>query len=283
MPREILFKESPTGLRGGELTGPQALWYGTVDSFRRDIATPLLDQWLRVAFARRGIRAREWSIKWAPLWVPTQGELATNQLTLAQADQIRIDSGVAAPAEVADHRLVKGSVEPLRREAAAPVPALSLAPTPEDLAAESAPPSDVAAEAMNGAQVDKLVAIAEKVKAGLLDRDSALALVQAAYPGVALALAERIVGPVPDPKAAAEPGLEAGDMVKVQEAARLLGVHTTSVMNEIAKAGPERVRVRGVGGQRVVSLRDLRSWLDRDGDGEPDPIEEPAAPAGEAA
>lgn len=277
MPREILFKESPTGLRGGELTGAQALWYGTVDAFRRDVATPLLDQWLRVAFACMGLGVRKWTIKWSPLWVPTQTELAQNQLILAQADQIRIDSGPLQPNEIREHRFVKGSVEPPKIEPAKAVAALPF--TPEDYA-EAPPPTDepanVAAEAMNGAQVDKLVAIAEKVKAGLLDRDSALALVQAAYPSVALALAERIVGPVPDPNAmdAAEPGFEAGDMVKVQEASRLLGVHTTSVMHEIAKAGPERVRVRGVGGQRVVSLRDLKAWLDRDGDGEPDPIEE---------
>jgi phage-related protein (TIGR01555 family) len=272
MPREILFKESPTGLRGGELTGPQALWYGAVDSFRRDVAAPLLSQWLRVAFACLGVTVRKWTIKWAPLWMPTQAELAANQLTLAQADQIRIESGPLSPTEVRDHRFVKGSVEPVRIEPTAPAAALAL-PTPEDMAAEAGgAPADVAAEAMNGAQVDKLVAIAEKVKAGLLDRDAALALVQAAYPGVAVALAERIVGPVPDPNAAPEDAAFAdGDMVKVQRAAELLGVHTTSVMNEIAKAGPERVRVRGVGGQRVVSIRDLRAWLDRDGDGEPDP------------
>ena len=57
--------------------------------------------------------------------------------------------------------------------------------------------------ALNGAQVTSLIQIAESVAGGALPAESALAMVQAAFPAIGADVAGKIIGPLKDFKPAA--------------------------------------------------------------------------------
>lgn len=250
MPREILLNESPTGLRGGELSGAQALFFGYVGALRENVIEPILDRWIEIVLRTRGLRD-DWSVEWTPLWDPPPSEIAATDKTKAEAASLRTAAGVTSPDE---EREALGLTGPADTAAALELDPMDVA------AAESAASSP---NAMDGAQVQGLVAIAEKVTARLLTREQAIAIIRVAYPSAA-AIAEQVVGPPPEPGAEvdAPPLSEAGEFVTVQEAAERLGVHTRTITAALAK--DDAPNMRAIGSKRVVSLRELWDFMNRE-------------------
>jgi hypothetical protein len=86
---------------------------------------------------------------------------------------------VQAPADAGDSMPVDPSADPL---------------------AAAATGLDMSSTALNGAQVTALVAVLQQVSQGLLTEDSAVALIQAAFPTVSYEAAKKIVsGAMPAP------------------------------------------------------------------------------------
>ncbi len=129
-PREVLFNESPNGLRGGELSGAQALYHATVEAFQTEKLEPAILDCLRIVYAVLGIEA-EPAIEWEALWVPDAREEAELAKLTAEADGIYFDKGATNAGELRTERLVKGKRGALQLDADA-------AAAPLDLAAEVA-------------------------------------------------------------------------------------------------------------------------------------------------
>ena len=185
MPREILFNESPTGLRGGELSGPQALWYGVCGTRRVKRIEPRLRRVLGIIFAIHGYQVDGYDVDWPPLWVPDASESADVAVKNAQSDAAYMTEGVVTPAEVREHRVKRGDMGPLTVEASAegegePLDISGAIEEPDIAAAAGA--EKIADEAMNGAQIDNLTKIVEKVAAGIVPRDAGIAIISAAFP-----------------------------------------------------------------------------------------------------
>lgn len=297
MPREILFNEAPTGLRGGELSGAQDLWYGTVGTFRRQTVTPMIRRILEIAFAAWGLPADlTWDIEWSPLWVPRPEDQAAAYKTTAEGDAIYMDRGVYSDGEVRRHRS-QGLEGPVDVDEPDEVPSLAI--TAEDVAAAEAAeggqrpqpqpqPAEgpkVADEAMNGAQWAQVVAIGEKVTAGLVTRDQGAAMIRAGAPSLPVDLVGAIVGPpqlaapappsLPgappasgvEPQADAAPEVEPApsDLVPPRRAADIWSIPTRQITLAIER-GPDSVDGSGrpnglrhwrIGSHKRVSLADV--------------------------
>ncbi len=118
MPREILYNESPTGLRGGEMSGPQAIWYATVSKYQEKTLNPVLNRVLQVVFASLGVPAYSWDIAWPALFVERDSDAADTHKKRAEADQIYHNMGVLNADELRRERFEESeqgglTVEPL--------------------------------------------------------------------------------------------------------------------------------------------------------------------------
>jgi phage-related protein (TIGR01555 family) len=261
MPREILFNESPTGLRGGELSGAQAIWNGTVDAFRRETVEPLLDRSLELAFACWGVKAESWEYEWSPLFRPDAQAEAAIYLQTMQADAVGVDKGIIEPNEIREQRLVQGKASgPIRVEPGTKAEPLALG-EPDVEAYQAAEAAPVAAEAMNGAQISSLVEVASNPA---LSREQKIGIISVAFPTITGPQLEAVVGPVvvagpddgPEADSIEQAPIEPGDRIKIQEAAKLYGVPTAAISAAIRRG---ELRSIGLGAHKIVSKRELQA------------------------
>lgn len=105
MPVSLLLGQAPAGLNA---TGASDIrfYYDQVKASQRRIARPLINQFLRLLFLSKtgptkGKEPANWSIKFNPLWQPTEQETADTRLKVAQADALWIANQVVQPYEVA--------------------------------------------------------------------------------------------------------------------------------------------------------------------------------------
>jgi phage-related protein (TIGR01555 family) len=228
IPVSILLGREPAGLNAtGEMDVRS--WYDSLGAEREDRLRPRLEELIRLVFLSRegptrGVEPVGWTLEFADLWTPTPSERADLELKHAQADQIRIASGVLTPEEVALARykpegyqdemsidasyhapaveafaaLAASGTDPLPPTTASgePLTAPALAPT---TGAEPVAPVDPEAKdpgaALNGAQVASLMQIVQAVASRSIPRETGIQLITAAFP-IDTAQAEKILGEV---------------------------------------------------------------------------------------
>ncbi len=286
MPREILFNESPTGLRGGELSGPQALWYGKVKTYQVKTIEPALRHAIDIA-ALVWDYGGDYEIEWAELWKETEKEKAERYKLLSEADRAYFEMGVISSEEIREARFVKGSLSVIEVTAEDIDPLDTTAnevelPDPEpSQEAPPAQPEKPADEALSGGQITSLLAIAEKATTGAITRESAIEIVKVSFPSHA-GRAEALVGlpaqPVAPAPAAAQPEPEAdvqggefeappstdpipSDLVTPKRAGELMGgedspIHSRTITN-LMNTG--KLRYFGLGSQRRVSAAEVKA------------------------
>ena len=112
IPVTILIGQAPAGLNA---TGDSDIrnWYDKVGSDQTDILSPPLERLITlIQLCKDGpFRGREletWSIRFNPLWTPTDKEEADRRKTVAETDQLYILNGVLEPEEVTASRFGSG-------------------------------------------------------------------------------------------------------------------------------------------------------------------------------
>lgn len=262
MPREIFFNESTTGLNGGEMSGPQKIWFSKVEAFQSSQLEPAIKQAVEIGNREWGLPLESFEIEWPALWAPTSTEVATIGKLNAETDDIYFQMASIDEGEVRTHRHVKGKDTPLSVAAAGEAQALDLGEgEPLDLAAAvGAPPQ---AEALSDTQVSSLLAIVEKVAAGAIARDSGIAIVRAMLPAQA-AQAEALLGaPPPAPEAGLEAEADAlapsaapppADLMSPRDAATQLGLPTRAITLAIDRG---LIPFWGIGNHKRISLADV--------------------------
>lgn len=208
MPVTLLMGQSPAGLNA---TGESDVrfFYDRVNAKRTLEYLPKLEQMVKLMLLANGgpTKGKEpdvWSVKFNPLWQPSEKEVAETRKVVADTDAVLITSGMASPEELAlsrfggdkysmetvidfDERAKlmegEGEAEPVDGEAEGEV-AIGGAKGQEN----------VAATAMNGAQVSSLVDVVVKAAAGEISRESAKAILTVAFP-VTPVQAESLLGP----------------------------------------------------------------------------------------
>lgn len=105
IPVTFLMGQAPAGLQA---TGQSdiRMFYDTIKAEQEDILRPVLEKIVKIIMLSQegGFGGRElenWHIKFNPLWQMTDAETAALRKTIAETDQIYINTGVLDPAEVA--------------------------------------------------------------------------------------------------------------------------------------------------------------------------------------
>ncbi len=208
MPLTLLFGTSPAGMSA---TGESDIrfFYDRVDEYRQTAVDPALRKLIQILFRTIGNKKepKKWSLNFRPLWQESPKEIATAMLTQAQADNTWIQAQVISPEEVANSHWGQGgkynphlSLDHEARDAQATD--TGGVPSAEDLAAvgrtpaPAGDPAATAAIALNGAQVSSMVDVVKAAVMGEIPRESAQAIIAAAFPGVTSAEAEKMLGPV---------------------------------------------------------------------------------------
>lgn len=271
MPREILFNESPNGLRGGELTGAQAIWYAACGAYQSEQLTPAISQILDVAIAAWDLGWRSYEIEWLPLWTKSDDEQAETNSKNATADHLYWQMGALSSEEIREQRFRNanaGQIELTEAEAEAEPLDLSAPIEPSEVQAQVQAETEPAKEALNGAQISSLIAIVEKTKAGLIPRDAAIAIVRASFPSQA-AHAEALLGSagivdLSAPAAAPDADMDDGaapstapapdDLLSPRDAAARFGLPTRAITLQIERGA---LSFWGVGNHKRVSLAEV--------------------------
>jgi phage-related protein (TIGR01555 family) len=108
MPISKMFGQSASGLNAtGE--GDARNWYDAVAAYQEDAVRPAYEQLLKLLFASKtgptkGIEPSNWSLKFPPLWQPTEKERAETRKIVAETDQINFDLGVVTSEELRNSR-----------------------------------------------------------------------------------------------------------------------------------------------------------------------------------
>lgn len=260
-PREILMNESPNGLRGGELSGPQEIYHKTVAAWRTTEVDPGLRRGVEIAIRLRGLRIDSFEIEWDPLWSRSAEGDAEIHSKNAAADGIYIDKGVLTSDETRGARFVRGEIGMLKLPGAAEADPLELDPADVGAAEAAAAPAaeSVQDQALNGAQGASLANTVKEYNQGLTSWNQATGILRLMFPGRDVSGA---LGPAPaDPdlvraSPAAAGGVQPsadelpGDRVTVQAAAQRFGIKTRTITRMIENGLP----FWGFGSHRVVSL-----------------------------
>lgn len=113
-PRVIGMNEAQTGLRGGELSGEQALWFAQVRTYRTDQLAPVLLQLLRLySYAQARPLPADAAIEWKPLWVPNETTQSETAHTNAKTDEIYRNMRVLGEKEIRGARFVEQTAGPI--------------------------------------------------------------------------------------------------------------------------------------------------------------------------
>lgn len=258
MPLTLLMGQSPGGLNA---TGESDVrfFYDRVKATQQRKLGPAIRRIAQLVMLADGGEPASWSVKFAPLWQPTEKEQADTRLVQAQVDTAYIQAGVVSPEEIAVSRfggdgystatkIDFAAREAMEVAAPAPVSETSLAPAPtgggaggagEESATETTPTGPVPADpadrdelpptVFNGAQIASLVDIVRAVAAGELGRESAMAIIETTFP-VTSEQAAQILGDTQPGQSGGGSGREGGESPAAAEEATddpdpLGGVH----------------------------------------------------------
>lgn len=183
MPLTVLFGMSPAGLNA---TGESDLqiWYDQVRGYQIHDLKSRIERIVEILFLSKegptaGVEPDEWDVDFAPLEQMSPKEVSELRLTDAQADEIRINSGVLLAGEATASRFRPegyGDEIQIDTEARAEQAKAGQATVP-----------------LNGAQVQAVVDVVVKVAAGELPRAAGVAIVAAAT-GRPITEADALVG-----------------------------------------------------------------------------------------
>jgi phage-related protein (TIGR01555 family) len=109
MPREIGMNMSETGLRGGEMSGPQALFFADCDAWRKDKIDPAIKKIARLAATAWGVDLGDCEIAWSPLWVPDEKEQSETAERNAKTDFVYWEMGALGAREARHQRFIEGA------------------------------------------------------------------------------------------------------------------------------------------------------------------------------
>ena len=103
IPVPVLMGEAPAGLNA---TGDASirLFYDRVKSYQKDVLKPAIERIVKLVLLANGGEPDSWKVEFHPLYQPTDAEMATLRLQIAQADNIYLTTQVLTPEEVAINR-----------------------------------------------------------------------------------------------------------------------------------------------------------------------------------
>jgi phage-related protein (TIGR01555 family) len=121
VPRSRIFGETPGGLNTGSNSGDLQAFYSTTASEQATRCTPRVNWMLQFILAdkngpTRGAVPPEWTVKWAPLWEPTELEREQARKARHEGDAILIGMGAVSGRMVYRTRIEHGStgeIEPV--------------------------------------------------------------------------------------------------------------------------------------------------------------------------
>lgn len=234
MPREIGLNVSPNGLRGGELSGPRALWNAIVEGFRTAEIIPALVHLIRIASIAYKLPLGDFKVEFDPLWIPDEREQAETASKNADTDRKYIDTGALSVREVRRQRFVLGNRGAL-----------------------SVDEADTENVQDRGMWLGPAVEIAKAVHAGELPRSAgAQLLVAGGFSPMLLGEA----GKEPEQAEAEAVALALGpppnDLIPVEEAGAMLGMKTATITAAIRRG---ELKVWQVGSRRSVSAAAVHS------------------------
>lgn len=146
-PREILTGQTLSGLNSGANSGPIRSYYDACDHDRKKDYTPALISILELLGYARGLTqlaTGDYTIRWRPLWTPSEIELSQIRESNARADKTMVDMRAVLPSEVRRNRAQEGNTGALVVEGEIPgaddppPPPVAPAAAPEPPAAEAA-------------------------------------------------------------------------------------------------------------------------------------------------
>ncbi len=225
-PLTVLFGVSPAGLNA---TGDadMSLFYDRVSAYQERRLQSRIERLCKIVMLSksgptRGKTPDTWSVTFSPLRQPTGKEKADERKVVAETDAILIQNGMATPEELAKSHYggdtyspeiildiatreeldkVLSSSTDLEGNGADPVDGdeeggAGMKPAGESPAAAGGAPAEanVAASAMNGAQVTSLVDVVVQVGEKKISRESGIAILEVAF-RVSPTEAARILGP----------------------------------------------------------------------------------------
>ena len=214
MPVTVLMGMSPAGLNA---TGDSDMrsWFNTVRVAReRYIQGPLQDLLTAIALSEGvAFEGEIVTITWPSLWQMAPTEEAELQVKHATRDKLYIDSGVIEPEEVTIGRFSNGTYSheiahavdtdmrnppdaPRIKDPTEPEPIEPTEPEPTEPEPTEAPEDKIQQTALNGAQVKALQDLAIAVSEGTLPKDSARAIIAAAFPAVPPETVAQILEPI---------------------------------------------------------------------------------------
>lgn len=214
MPVTLLMGQSPAGLNA---TGESDIrfFYDRVASIQKLGIQPQLERLIYLLLRARmgpakGKEPERWSVKFNPLWQPSELEQANIRKTVADTDAVNIGMGLYSADEAAlahyggdgfsiemqidfdERKRINDAADRAEAEARlAKEGADGVTSVPGAVAATG---DNVAATAMNGAQVTSLVDVVAKVNTKEISRESAKGILQIAF-RITAQEAEEILGP----------------------------------------------------------------------------------------
>lgn len=212
IPFQVLFGESPGGINASGASGDQVrMWYDRIRSWQIRKLLPALKRLTKIVLAVLGGEPENWSIEFCPLWQPTEAEQATTRKTQMEidtgyfgigslsAEEIRRARFSGAQFSYATRVIVKPTTEPTDQDieeykSGAATNGNQIAPT-GGATATAAGGEDVQKSAMNGAQMEGMIAIVTAVIQGSIPRESGKAMLLQAIPGLTEPDAEALLGP----------------------------------------------------------------------------------------
>jgi phage-related protein (TIGR01555 family) len=177
-PRTKLFGDVPGGL-GNNFPGPHGDWDETKAVYRRRSQLPAYEWITKLIFRSLGGEPRRWKLEGKPYRHPTEPEQGALVKLEGETDIALLSAGVVTAEEVRARTIWRD-----RYALPDPEEAAKLDEMPADIRDPNggAPPAPTAPEeprlaevALNGAQALAISAITEKVAAGILPRESAVA------------------------------------------------------------------------------------------------------------
>jgi phage-related protein (TIGR01555 family) len=200
MPVTVLAGMSPAGMNA---TGESDVrfWYDIVGKHRALISANVR-RTVEIVCAAEGI-AWDQTYEWPPLWQQTQAEKDAHETAEANTLKVYADTGVLMPAEITQKKFASDPewADIVSMDGRTPDEGAALDPNapPADPAAQADIPEGARvkdpATALNGAQVSALLEIVAQVVDERLPRESAVAIILAAFP-LTPAQADKILGPV---------------------------------------------------------------------------------------
>lgn len=188
MPMTKLFGLSPGGFGTGEAEGDN--WDDVTQSYQTDDVGPLLEYVHKILFATPEFAdfPKSWSIKFNSLKLTSPTEDAEIRLKTSQKDALEISSGVVSADEVAMSRY-GGSTYSTET-------VLDTEAREMDAALEAEGLGTSSTEALNGIQISSMLDILERVKTGVLPKESAVIALSASFPDMSPETASGMVDPI---------------------------------------------------------------------------------------